>query len=185
VILSTTTTPTPTQEATTPTDTLSPTPIPTMTTTTSQTPPFTTILATTDTGTNVGLSINGNITSSQMSKVTIATNQSATSTAISFTLTGQSGTIGFGNLTIPKTAEPYGNMPTIYIDNQPAKNQGYTQDSDNFYVWYTTHFSTHEVSIVFAKNSSSSLAPEVILGITLAFITMVIAAIVLILKKKK
>jgi hypothetical protein len=120
-----------------------------------------------------------------MSKVTIATNQSGTSTAISFTLTGQSGTIGFGNLTIPKTAEPYGNTPTIYIDNHPAENQGYTQDSDNFYVWYTTHFSTHEVSIVFAKNSSSSSTPEVIFGITLAVMIMVIVAVVLVLKKKK
>ncbi len=121
-----------------------------------------------------------------MSKVTIATNQSGTSTAISFTLTGQSGTTGFGNLTIPKTAEPYGNTPTIYIDNHPAENQGYTQDSDNFYVWYTTHFSTHEVSIVFAKtSSSSSLTPEVIFGITLAVMILVIAAVVLVLKKKK
>jgi peptidoglycan/xylan/chitin deacetylase (PgdA/CDA1 family) len=184
-ILSATTTPTPTQEATTPTETLSPTPIPTPTATTSQSPTSTTILATTDSGTKVNLSVNGNITSLQMSRVTIATNQSATSTAISFTLTGKSGTIGFGNLTIPKTAEPYGNTPIIYIDNQTAENQGYTQDSNNFFVWYTTHFSTHEVSIVFTKNSSSSLTPEVIFGITVAVIIMVIAAVVLVLKKKK
>ena len=64
-----------------------------------------------------------------MSNVTIATNQSAKTTTVSFTVTGESGTTGFGNITIPKSAVPYGTTPTIYIDGQPAQNQGYTQDS--------------------------------------------------------
>jgi hypothetical protein len=35
------------------------------------------------------------------------------------------------------------------------ENQGYTQDGNNYYVWYTTHFSTHEVSIVFSAKSQN------------------------------
>lgn len=82
----------------------------------------------TDKGTIVDLSLSGNITGSQMSGVIIATNQSATSTIVSFTLTGQSGTTGFSNLTIAKSAVPYGKIPAIYIDGELAENQGYMQD---------------------------------------------------------
>jgi hypothetical protein len=66
-----------------------------------------------------------------------------------FTVSGKSGTTGFSNVTIPVNAILYGTTPTIYIDGQPASNQGYTKDSDNYYVWYTTSFSTHQLSIVF------------------------------------
>jgi hypothetical protein len=110
-----------------------------------------------------------------MSSVTIATNQSASTTTVSFTVTGESGTTGFGNITIPISAVTYGTTPTIYIDGQPASNQGYTQDSNNYYVWYTTHFSTHQVSIVFTTASpspsptaQSSLPQEAIYGIAAA-----------------
>jgi hypothetical protein len=93
-----------------------------------------------------------------MTNVTLATNQTANTTALSFNVTGESGTTGFANITVSINAIPYGTTPTIYIDGQPASNQGYTQDSNNYYVWYTTHFSTHQISIVFniAPNSTHS-----------------------------
>jgi hypothetical protein len=126
-----------------------------------------------------------------MSNVTIATNQSATSTTVSFTVTGESGTTGFGNVTIPKSAVPYGTTPTIYIDGQPAQDQGYTQDSNNYYVWYTTHFSTHQVSIVFtttapspSPTAQSSLPPEAIYGIATAVAIVAIVIAVTVLKKR-
>jgi tungstate transport system substrate-binding protein len=50
----------------------------------------------------------------------------------------------------------YGNTPTVYIDNQQISNQGYTQDTENFYVWYSTHFSTHQVIILFTQTQSSA-----------------------------
>ncbi len=130
------------------------------------------------TNTTVDLAISGNITSSQMSDVTISTNQSATS--LSFTVTGVSGTIGFGNLTIPKSEVPDGSIPIIYIDGQIAQNQGYTQDSSNYYVWFTTHFSTHQVTIVFAKTSSdSSIMLQAIYGVAVAAAVVVIVMVVL------
>ena len=107
-----------------------------------------------------------------MSDVTISVNQSSAETTLSFTVTGQSGSAGMGNLTIPKSLVTYGTTPTIYIDNQLCQTQGYTQDAANYYVWYTTHFSTHEVSIVFLGGASVEFpAPLVV-----AVIVFVVAA---------
>jgi len=129
-------------------------PIPTTAPSLTPTPLATSVLATTDNGTTVDIAISGNVTSSQMSNVTIATSQSAKTTTLSFTVTGESGTSSFGNITIPISAVPYGTTPTIYIDGQPVSSQGYTQDSNNYYAWYITQFSTHQISIVFTVKSS-------------------------------
>ena len=149
------------------------------------TPSATTVIATTASGATVDLAISGNITSSQMSNVTIATDQSDKTTTVSFTVTGESGTTGFGNITIPKSAVPYGTTPTVYINGTLASNQGYTQDSSNYYVWYTTQFSTHQISIVFTTTSSStnpavspSLAQDVIFGVAVAVAIEITAAFV-------
>lgn len=144
----------------TPTPTATPT-LPTPTPKSSAAPTPTTVPATAN-GTIVNLAISGNITGSQMSNIRIATNQSAGSTIVSATVQGESGTIGLSNITIPISVVPYGTTLKIYIDGQSALNQGYTQDSNNYYIWYTTHFSTHEISIRFTKLSSQS--PSIILS---------------------
>jgi hypothetical protein len=111
---------------------------------------------------------------------------------VSFTVSGVSGSTGFGNVTIPKNAVAYGTTPTIYIDGQPASNQGYTQDTNNYYVWYTTHFSTHEVTIVFTETSpsptpttQSGLPQEAIYGVAIAVVIAAIIVVVLVFKKRK
>jgi hypothetical protein len=154
-----------------------------------------TVLAKTSDGATVELAISGNITSAQMSNITIATNQSARTTTVSFTLTGKSGTTGFSNITIPKGSVTYGTKPTIYIDNQMCQDQGYTEDNHNYYVWYMTHFSTHEVSIVFTENSSpsptmppdqtqTSLPQEVIYAVAVAALAIAFAAGLLLYRRK-
>ena len=141
------------------------------------------VTATADSGATVDLAISGSITSSQMSSVTIVTNQSAKTTTLSFTLTGESGTTGFSNITIPKNAVTQGITPEIYIDGQSAQDQGFTKDINDYYVWYSTSFSTHEISIVFT--ASSSLSPEgtgfpwVLLEITLVVFIVIILSIVI------
>jgi subtilisin family serine protease len=129
--------------------------------------PTTNIQATTENGSTVNLSLKGNVTSAQMSDLKIITNQTATTTIVSFNVTGQSGTIGFGNLTIPKSSIPYGKTPLIYIDNDLAESQGYAQDENNYYVWYTTHFSIHKVSIVFSSNAIPEFSTTAIAALTL------------------
>ncbi len=143
--------PTPTP-STTPTQTATPTPSPTPL----PSPSSITVPAMTDNGSTIELTIHGNITSSQMSNVVLATNQSESTTTLSFTVTGQSGTAGFGNVTIPKNSVTYGTKPIIFIDGQPTSNQDYTQDSNNYYVWCITPFSSHQISIMFTMTVSPS-----------------------------
>jgi hypothetical protein len=126
----------------------------------SPSPTSTKIQATTKSGSTVNLIINGNIASSQMSQITIETNQSAKTTTLAFTVTGENGTTAFTNITIPKNAVSFGETPTMYIDGQPVQDQGYNHDANNYYVWYTTHFSTHEISIVFSSSSFQSPSPK-------------------------
>jgi uncharacterized repeat protein (TIGR02543 family) len=142
-----------------PTATPTPTPAPTPTATPTPTPeptPSTSIIAIDTTNNNAySIAISGNVTAQQISNMTITPYQSNATTTVTFTITGTSGTVGFGNMTIPKTAIPYGTSPVVYIDGQQAPNQGYSQDADNFYVWYTTHFSTHQVEISFTAGTTT------------------------------
>ncbi|MGA2681195.1 MAG: hypothetical protein ABSF44_05275 [Candidatus Bathyarchaeia archaeon] len=115
-----------------------------------------------------------------MSDVTIATNPSVKTTTISFTVTGESGTTGFSNLTIPISAVSDGTTPTIYIDGLHASNQGFTQDANNYCIWYTTSFSTHQVTIQFAippTSKAASLEPSLAVGITVPEISLIFTVI--------
>jgi hypothetical protein len=137
------------------------------------------VQATTNTGTSVDLYI----TAQQISAVTLNT-QPPTTATISFTLTGQTGNVGFGNMTISKNSVPANAAPIIYFDNQIVQNQGYTEDANNYYVWWTNHFSTNNVSIVFAGSIPIPETP------TLAILIAVLAAgfltlTVLTIKRKK
>ena len=98
--------------------------------------------------------IGGNVTTEQFSNMTITPNQDTRITTVDFTLTGPNGTEGFCNLTIPKIAIPFGTNPVVYIDGIAAENQSFTQDSDNFYLRFTTHFSTHQIEILFTTESN-------------------------------
>ena len=86
--------------------------------------------------------------------MTITPYQDTRITTVDFTLTGPNGTEGFCNLTIPKIAIPFGTNPVVYIDGIVAENQSFTQDSDNFYIAFTTHFSTHQIEILFTTESN-------------------------------
>ena len=79
-----------------------------------------------------------------------------------------------------------------------AQSQGYTQDTNNYYVWYTTHFSTHQISIIFTSTTSSQTPTpatsneklnwlQVVYGIGAATVVVVIivGSIYLIISVKK
>jgi outer membrane biosynthesis protein TonB len=179
--------PTPTPPIQTPTPTITPTPttpiIPTSTPTPNPTTEPIVVQATTDTGAKVDLYLDGNITAQQISTVTLST-QTSTTSKISFTLTGPTGDVGFGNMTINKNSVPPGATPLIYIDSQIAQNQGYTQDANHYYVWWINHFSTNNLSIVFSELSPipeiPSLAILTVL-LTVGFLTLGLMTI----KRKK
>ncbi len=186
-------TPTPPPSATTtPTPAPTPTPKPTTPPTPKPSPtpsPFaTTVPTTTGSDATVDLAISGNVTSSQISNATITSNQSHKTATVSFTITGPSGTVGFSNMTIPKTAISYGTSPVVYIDGVQAPNQGYTQNVKNFYVWYTTSFSTHQVTINFEAPKTAltlSLGPVFAVGITVPEIILVYTVIAIRRLKRK
>jgi hypothetical protein len=183
ITLTPTSTPTssPSQNSTpTPSSAPKPTPTPTPTPTPSIPTPFATIVpATTDSGTTINLEVRANANSSQISNATIMSNQTAKTTTVSFTIAGPEGLSIFNNVTIPKNAVSYGAIPVVLIDDQYASNQGYAQDANNFYVWYTTLLSTHQVKIQFAASSSSQLpiSPVVIVGVLVTEIVLIYTAI--------
>jgi hypothetical protein len=165
-----------------------PSPSPTPKPTSTPTLPATNVTATTDSGETVDLAISGNITSSQISNLTITTKTSFASTIVAFILTGENGTEGFCNMTIPKTVILYGTIPVIFIDGQQVASQDYTQDSNNFYVWYTTHFSTHQITIQFimpSTSQASSLGALLAVGITVPEIILLYTVIAIRRLKRK
>jgi hypothetical protein len=98
--------------------------------------------------------ISGNVTTEQFSNMTITPYQDTKTTIVDFTLTGPNGTEGFCNLTLPKIAIPFGTNPVVYIDGTVAENQTLIEGSDNFYIAFTTHFSTHQIEILFTTESN-------------------------------
>ncbi len=103
--------------------------------------------------------ISGNITTEQFSNMTITPYQDTKITSVDFTLTGPNGTEGFCNLTLPKIAIPFGTNPVVYIDGIVVENQSFTEDFDNFYITYTTHFSIHQIEILFTTEPDQTLIP--------------------------
>ncbi len=187
------TAPTPTP---TPSPTTSPTNTPTQSPTTkptpapTETPSSNTITAATDSGSNITISIGGNITASQISNAAITTDSSTGTTTLSFNVTGTTGTVGFGNITVPKSSVPLGSTPSLLIDGVPAEEQGYTEDATNFYVWYIVHFSSHEVSVVFtAPQPSPTPAPpigvETIVAAAAVIVIVAVLAVFVVLRNKK
>jgi hypothetical protein len=84
-------------------------------------------------------------------------------------------------MTIPKTAIPYGTSPVVYIDGTLAPNQGYTQDANNYYVWYTIQFSIHQVTIQFTglpTQPATSYGLMLVVVINVAAIILIFTAIV-------
>jgi len=118
------------------------------------------------------------------------TNQ--TTTKISFTVTGESGTFGFSNITIAKSRIPQATTPVIYVDNKVVPEQGYTQDANNYYVWYIVHFSTHRIVIDLSPDSSATPQAtnringaeggidfySIIYGLAIAFVIVAVVSVV-------
>jgi hypothetical protein len=127
--------------------------------------------------TNITLQINGNITNQQITNMNLTNNPSTNSTTISFTVAGAKGNIGFANLTIPKNTINYGSIPSILIDGQPVEDQGYAQDSESYYVWFTTHFSSHQVEIIFS-DPNSPVSSKALMSQTTLYIIVAASAII-------
>jgi hypothetical protein len=87
-------------------------------------------------------------------------------------------------MTIPKSSIPYGTAPLVIIDGQQAPDQGFTEDSQNYYVWFTTHFSTHQVEISFTGQTTQPLSITTI-AIAIVAIAAAISLLLIATKKRK
>lgn len=103
--------------------------------------------------------LTGNITAQQMTNMTITPHPENSTTNVTFTVTGPAGQAGSSTIALPKNAIPYGSKPLVYIDGVLAENQTCTEDNDYYYIFYTTHFSTHTISILFTTSQDSNPTP--------------------------
>jgi L-rhamnose mutarotase len=144
-----------------------------------QAPETEVIQATKDNGQKIELIMNGNLIIMWNSQVNITANPLTSSTNVTFAIRGWYGRdIDFGNITIPKSTIPYGNMPRLYLDNVPAQDQGYTEDTDNYYVWCTAHLDGYfygPLTIVFASPSITTPLIIVAVAVALAIIIVILA----------
>ena len=112
--------------------------------------PISTFTVQTATGNGtIALPFTGYVSASQISNALFISNQSSGAAVLSFNFTGAKGDSGFGNVTVPKSAVPDGTAPMVYVDGEQAAQTSLTADADNFYVWFSMHFSSHTVSIEF------------------------------------
>lgn len=169
----------------TPTPTATPEATPTRIPVTPSPRPASTVRVLTDDGSTVTMQINGNITSEQITNAALTNN--GTAVILSFTLTGPNGEEGSGNITIPKGAiGHYGATPIIYIDNQPSENQVVSQDDNYYYVWFSTHYSSHEISIEFSALASTSQAlPQNLIYALVGLVALAISSVMAFIYIKK
>lgn len=175
------------------------TPIPTLAPTPTPTPITGTITATTSSGAKVSFPIKGNLTSSEISGATFTTSQSSATTTLAFAVGGTSGNVGFLNITMAKSEVQYGTIPSVFINNVIASSQGNTQDSSNYYVWFTTALPQHQVSVVFSTTSPTptptpkptatpkptSIPQGYIYGLVVVVVVIIIIAAVLALRSRR
>jgi outer membrane protein assembly factor BamB len=132
----------------------------------------------------INFTISGSIASSQISNAYYTTDPNKKTATLYLTVTGPSGEMGDCNITIPRSLIPSGTAPEVNIGDKSAVQQGFTQDSDNYYVWFSTHFSTNSVAIMFSAQNSGT--PSVsILFLAIILVVLVLSASLLIYFKKR
>ena len=98
-----------------------------------------TIQTTSIDGKNVTLAIQGNVSASQFTDLFFENLPDwYNNTNINFDLAGLNGSTAFVNMTIPKNAILEGTEPVVATNGRIPMNDGFTQDNENFYVWFTT-----------------------------------------------
>jgi hypothetical protein len=177
-------------ETSTPTQIRTPNPTttfsPTLSPTPSPKPTFnsTTLQVAFSNGSIIDIGVNG-ITALSVTNAVISPDQFAAKTTLSLMIIGQKTTDNLNTFTIPKTAVTYGVTPKIYVNNQMALDQGFSQDADNYYVWYKSVFSNYELLIVFAsQDSPAGISLWVILSVFAIILSISIGAVFLNKRRK-
>ena len=128
-------------------------------------------------GSNSYLTLHGNMTASQLSKVHLANANGVYE--LSFDVSGAAGTTGSATLTIPKSVVPGGLAPSVSINGVGGNNETFTQDGKNYYVALNVPLgSTTSVSIQFSHAVSLNLDLLILVVIIVAVIASGLAVAV-------
>lgn len=79
----------------------------------------------------------GNITDSQITNATLASNVNDQSTSINFTIKGAPNTFGNANFTVPKNIIRYGTIPRVLVEGHLLTRQEAKADQTNYYISLT------------------------------------------------
>jgi hypothetical protein len=145
-------------------------------------------------GKNVTLTIKGNISTTQISNLYFETLEDQyNNTHITFDIRGLNGSAGFVNMTIPKSALLGGTEPSVATNGGRPESQGFLQDEENFYVWFTTlpqwdNNDRSYVTVLFLlvthrESNQSSSTIWTFYGI--AFALLIVATILLLVRYKQ
>jgi len=88
-------------------------------------------------------------------------------------------------MTISKSQVPAGTTPQVYIDGVLAANQGYSEDGQNYYVWYSTSFSVHNVKIEFTGSAVATEEQPILLYAAIIVVVALAAVAGLVLSRRK
>jgi hypothetical protein len=166
--------PIPTQTSTPSTHPIStPTPLPT------PIPNSITLTTLTDSGKNASLTFQGDIASSSISGISISTDESNTTTTLSLAVVAQSDANNLNKITIPNSAILYGDIPTAFVNNDIAQNQGYAHDANNYYVWFKTPYSTYALTITFETKKPDPGFPIWALIATIVIVIVSVLAVLI------
>jgi hypothetical protein len=90
-------------------------------------------------GENITLAVTGNVSEGQITDFFFMNlPDSYNNTDIDFNVIELNGSTAFLNLTVPKNAILGGTEPIVAINGDLSRNNGFSQDNKNFYVWFTT-----------------------------------------------
>jgi hypothetical protein len=145
-------------------------------------------------GKYVTLTVKGTVDADQISELWFANNAALyNNTDIAFKLTSQNKTAEFMNMTVPKNVLLGGTSPVVTIDGALVKDSGFSQDSDNFYVWFTAlsnsgHIDRSSVMITFLLTPKlTTVGPSMSYLYTMGavVVTVLLAALFLLLVCKR
>ncbi|MDA4121169.1 MAG: hypothetical protein OK404_02035, partial [Thaumarchaeota archaeon] len=107
--------------------------------------------ASSSSGGTIQYQLSGNVSAAQVLKSSFVPDASGNLGTLSLSVTGQSGTSGEMTVSVPKASVSSGLVPVVLVNGVQALPQSFTQDSLNFVITFTVHFSTDAVDINFVQ----------------------------------
>jgi hypothetical protein len=104
---------------------------------------------------------------------------------ISFNVSGDPGSLGFCNVSVPKALVKPGYTIKVYFDNNPV-NYSLSENSTHYFVYFTYKHSTHRVNIRFEQGEKiTPQQQDYTWPITVAVVSVAVIVAVFVLQKRR